>query len=250
MRIFRSIEQWQKFRKEQPQSLGFVPTMGSLHQGHLSLIKRSLAENQSSLVSIFLNPTQFDNPDDLKTYPVSLEEDIKLLEQLKLDFLLLPDFQQLYPDNYLYKVQEEQLSRCFCGRFRKGHFDGVLTVVLKLLNIARADKAYFGEKDYQQYKLIKGMAEAFFLDTEIVPCPLLREADGLALSSRNKKLSEAARKKAPRFYQILTSGKSLSQMREALEKEGFKPEYLEQYDDRLLAAVYLDNVRLIDNVKV
>ena len=157
MRVFKEIPSWINFRSNIKSSLGFVPTMGALHDGHMSLIKRSLSENKNTLVSIFLNPTQFNNAKDLEAYPSEINEDIKKLESLNNDdlYLITPRYEAIYPDNYTYKVIESQLSKKLCGSARPGHFDGVLTVVLKLLNIANADTAYFGEKDYQQYLLIK-----------------------------------------------------------------------------------------------
>lgn len=196
--VITDIQQWIKIRenlKSHGQKIGFVPTMGALHEGHLSLIKKSLKETTVTLVSLFINPTQFDNPNDLKNYPQKLERDIDLLKSITQDsptlhYVLIPTSEQMYPDQYHYKVTENQLSQQLCGAHRPGHFDGVLTVVLKLLNLAGAEKAYFGEKDYQQYLLIKNMVEAFFIPTEIIPCPTIREKSGLAMSSRNLRLSK------------------------------------------------------------
>ena len=186
-------------------TLGFVPTMGALHEGHLSLVRRSRAENDRTLVSIFVNPTQFDDPSDLAKYPRTLEHDLSLLRTAGADFVLLPREPDLYPDGYRYRVSENHLSTLLEGAHRPGHFDGVLTVVLKLLMIASADRAYFGEKDWQQLSLVRGMADAFFLRTTIVPCPTVREDDGLAMSSRNTRLQPSERQKAPQFYQALSS---------------------------------------------
>ncbi|MDC7223936.1 MAG: pantoate--beta-alanine ligase [Spirochaetales bacterium] len=253
MKIFNTIGEWKAelhLQKRSHISLGFVPTMGALHEGHRSLIERSLRENDKTLVSIFLNPTQFENPEDLKTYPQSYEKDKGLLEKWGADYLFYPTGENLYPDGYRYSCRENHLSRILCGASRTGHFDGVLTVVMKLLNIAEADRAYFGEKDYQQYLLIKEMGEAFFVNTEILPCPLVREKDGLALSSRNRRLSQEARKKAPDFYRILSSRDRGETIRKRLKEAGFQVDYVEEFAGRRFGAVFLEEVRLIDNVPV
>ncbi|MBL7006965.1 MAG: pantoate--beta-alanine ligase [Spirochaetia bacterium] len=239
-------------------SIGFVPTMGALHAGHISLMHRSKKENDITCASIFVNPAQFDNSEDLDTYPSNCpstrEADIAALKRAGVDMLLYPETGSMYPDNYQYRVLEQELSQKYCGKFRPGHFDGVLTVVLKLLNLTHADHAYFGEKDWQQLVLIRRMAEAFFLETEIVPCPTVREASGLALSSRNARLSPKDQETAPWLYKTLISDISLAEMRTSLEDKGFEVEYIEEFNDRawgkrLLAAVMLGKVRLIDNVE-
>ena len=249
MKEFGTTEEWNVLKSGIiGKSIGFIPTMGALHEGHLSLVKKSLIENDITVVSIYVNPTQFDNPEDLKKYPSALVEDKKLLEESGVDFLFLPEYKTLYPDEYTYRISETDLSRGLCGASRPGHFDGVLTVVMKLLNIVGAGRAYFGEKDYQQYLLVKGMAEAFFLKTEIVPCPLVRESSGLAMSSRNRRLSSGGRETAPDFYKALNSGRPVKDIREILEKAGFEIDYIEEAYGRIFGAVYLDGVRLIDNV--
>ena len=237
-------------RRNHGRKIGFVPTMGALHRGHLSLLKRAKAENDFTIASVYLNPTQFNDPGDLKTYPINIKNDVKLLEDLDVDLLFTPDYKEIYPDDYAYVLGEKRFSNILCGASRPGHFDGVLTVVMKLFNIVGKCRAYFGEKDYQQYLLVKGMADAFFLPVEVVPCPIVREADGLAMSSRNAKLSPAARKKAPEFYRMLSSGKSAEEIKNSLEAAGFKPDYITEYDGRLFGAVFLDGTRLIDNVKI
>src|SRR5215467_2938987 len=184
--VFESVVKWRLERLGQRRAgvtLGVVPTMGALHEGHVSLIRRSRAENDRTLVSIFVNPTQFDDAADLESYPQPLDEDLALLDAEAADFVLLPDQRQLYPDGYRYRVSETELSKTLEGAHRPGHFDAVLTVVLKLLQIAQAERAYFGEKDWQQLNLVQGMAYAFFLPTDIIACPTIREADGLAISS-------------------------------------------------------------------
>lgn len=229
--------------------IGFVPTMGTLHDGHISLIKKSIAENDITVVSIFVNATQFNDPEDLKKYPNNLDNDISILEPLNVNYLFAPEHNLLYNDNYLYRIIETNFSKEFCGAQREGHFAGVLTVVMKLLNIVNPKKAYFGEKDFQQYKLIKGMAEAFHMNVEIIPSPTIRENDGLALSSRNLLLSKENRKKASKFPELLMSGQSDEEVNSQLEEEGFKVDYIKTLNGRRFGAVILGKVRLIDNVK-
>ncbi len=251
MKLLKTPQEAKKeLMKFKEKSIGFTPTMGALHAGHLSLIEKSLEENDISVVSIFVNPTQFDNPEDLKKYPVLLEKDLALLEELKVDFVFLPTYETLYPDNYAYQVQENEFSKKLCGAFREGHFTGVLTVVMKLLNIVAPTRAYFGEKDYQQLQLVKGMTEAFFMDVEIVPCPIVREKDGLAMSSRNLRLSKEERKRAPLLYKLLSSNKSDADVKLELKKNGFKVDYVETLNGRRFGAAYLGKVRLIDNVEI
>ena len=199
MRVFPTARGWLAFRPDISGSLGFVATMGALHAGHESLIARSLAENDATVVSIFLNPTQFNNAADLTAYPDRRTEDEAVLRRLGVPYLFRPTRDDLYADDYRYRVSEHPFSKELCGRHRQGHFDGVLSVVMKLLNIIRADQAYFGEKDYQQLLLVRGMVDAFFIPTEIVPCPTIREHDGLALSSRNFRLSPEDRARAAAF---------------------------------------------------
>ena len=252
VKILENIEEWNEIYNTQikgKKSLGFVPTMGALHIGHKSLITRSVAENDLTICSIFVNPTQFNDENDLKNYPITIDEDIKLLESEGCDYLFLPNKKMIYPDDYTFKLSESNYSKLYCGAHREGHFDGVLTVVLKLLNITRCDNAYFGEKDWQQYKLIKGMAEALFLPTKIIPCSLIREDDGLAFSSRNKNLTKEQRAIAPNFYRLLSSNKPISQIEKELTTLGFRVDYIEADENRLLAAAYLGEVRLIDNVQ-
>ncbi len=250
MKCIANLVQWTELRKTNYNSgsLGFIPTMGVLHNGHLSLIDRSIKENDFTVVSIFLNQTQFNNPDDYQTYPRTFKSDKNLLEKKGVDVLLYPVYRQMYPDAYKYKVLESEFSRQLCGRHRSGHFDGVLTVVLKLLNLVQARYAYFGEKDYQQYLLVKGMTKAFFLDTEIVLCPTIREPDGLAYSSRNRRLSPEDRQKAPLFYSLLKSELDMERIIVELKAAGFKVDYIEEIGNRRYGAVYLGDVRLIDNV--
>ncbi|HET8691403.1 MAG TPA: pantoate--beta-alanine ligase [Steroidobacteraceae bacterium] len=231
---------------------GFVPTMGALHAGHLSLVARSKAENAQTVASIFVNPAQFDDPGDLARYPRTLEEDLAVLERAGCDLVFLPRAREMYPDGYRYRVTESEFSQELEGASRPGHFDGVLTVVLKLLLLVRPERAYFGEKDYQQLRLVEGLVQAFFLDTTIVRCPTTREADGLAMSSRNRRLTTVERAKAPAFHRVLeeslAAGWSAGEAEAALGREGFDVDYVADRDGRRLGAVRLGGVRLIDNV--
>jgi len=231
---------------------GFVPTMGALHEAHLSLVRRAKAENARAWASIFVNPSQFNDPADLARYPRPLEQDLALLREAGCDLAFVPRARDMYPDSYRYRVSENELSLKFCGAGRPGHFDGVLTVVLKLLLLTRPERAYFGEKDYQQLQLVEGLAKAFFLDTAIVRHPLVRETDGLAMSSRNRRLSADERRRAPALHRELAASiaekRPAAEAAAALSREGFDVEYVADHDGRRLAAVRLGQVRLIDNV--
>jgi len=253
MRIIRSVRAWRRLKRGgafRGKDIGFVPTMGALHEGHLSLIRRAKKENDLAVASIFVNPTQFNDKKDLQRYPRTLADDAKKLALAGTDLLFLPDYRGMYPDDYRYRVSENSESRLLCGAFRPGHFDGVLTVVMKLLNIIGANRAYFGEKDYQQYVLIQGMAEAFFLDTEIIPCRIVREADGLAMSSRNALLNPAERALAPEFRRTLSAPGSTDAIKKKLAAAGLRPEYVEERWGRRLAAVKIGKIRLIDNIRI
>jgi pantoate--beta-alanine ligase len=249
--VFDRIAAWRERRTcdlRQGVTLGFVPTMGALHEGHLSLVERSRAENDRTLVSIFVNPTQFDDPADLHAYPRTHEPDLALLEAAGADFVLLPRAGEMYADGFRYRVSETELSTMLEGVHRPGHFAGMLTVVLKLLNIAAAERAYFGEKDWQQLSLVRGMADAFFLRTAIVACPTVRESTGLALSSRNARLTAPDRKRAAMLHRVLTSAATTDDAIDQLTDAGFAVDYVDDRDGRRLAAVRLHGVRLIDNV--
>src|SRR5665213_2540530 len=204
-RVFRSLAEWRAERAAMDLpglSVGFVPTMGALHAGHRSLLERARAENDKVVMSIFVNPAQFDDPADLERYPRVLEADLAVAGGLA-DCVLVPEAREMYRDDYRYRMTEYTLSARLEGAHRPGHFEGVLTVVLKLLNLVRPHRAYFGEKDRQQLDLVQGMAQALFLPVEIVACPTVRDPDGVALSSRNRRLSPAARSKAAAFPRIL-----------------------------------------------
>ena len=255
-RLFEHVGEWLTFRPTigAGPSVGFVPTMGALHAGHASLIERARAECDVVVLSIFVNPTQFDDPDDLAAYPSTLDADLAIASACGVDHVLFPTKAQVYPDGYRYHVRETDFSNTLCGEHRPGHFDGVLTVVLKLLNIVRPDRAYFGEKDYQQLTLVRGMVDALFVPTTIVPCPTVREEDGLALSSRNRRLSAEARELAPQFAAWLHKAASADEATLELDALGFTVDYVVDYSvgghPRRFGAVHLDGVRLIDNVAI
>jgi pantoate--beta-alanine ligase len=251
-KIIKSISEFLLIRESSNYndvSVGFVPTMGALHDGHLSLIKKSKEENDITVVSIFVNPTQFNDKSDFENYPITFDDDFEKLNEEEVDYLFLPSYNEIYNDNYRYSITENDLSLDLCGAHRPGHFDGVLTVVMKLLNIVQANYAYFGEKDYQQYLLIKGMVKSFFINTEIIFVETVRSNDGLALSSRNIRLSEEERKRAVLFPQLLKSNKSCDEVITELEQNGFEVNYIKEISNRRFGAVILGNVRLIDNVE-
>jgi pantoate--beta-alanine ligase len=250
-RVIHTVAEWRALRAESRsagRSVGFVPTMGALHAGHASLVHAARRENDVVLASVFVNPTQFDEKHDFEKYPRTLETDRALLKSAGVDVVFAPSVTEMYPNGTPYAVVENELSREWCGAHRPGHFSGMLTVVLKLLQIADAERAYFGEKDYQQLLLVRGMCAAFFLPTKIVGCPTVREADGLAMSSRNARLSPSERARAPQFHAALISAPSASLARTLLESAGFKVDYIEDHDRRRLGAVRLGQTRLIDNV--
>ena len=230
-------------------SVGFVPTMGALHAGHEELLKKSKAENKISVLSIFVNPTQFNDPTDFEKYPVTWDADLKIAQINNVDVVFAPTKELLYLDGYKFKLIENNFSRYLCGKDRPGHFDGVLTVVMKLFQVIQPNTAYFGEKDYQQFQLIKGMAEAFFMNVNVVPVPTVREKTGLAMSSRNLRLSEKNRSEvAPLIYKRITESKTAQEALEKLQMDGFKIDYVEDRNQRRFVAVQLNDVRLIDNV--
>jgi len=250
MKIIKTVEEFKTVRRSvHGKSVGFVPTMGGLHDGHLSLIKKAIAENEVSVVSVYLNPTQFNDKKDLETYPANFADDCALLEKAGVDYLFAPTYPVMYPDDYKYMLTEKDFSHELCGAKRPGHFDGVLTVVMKLFNIVKPTRAYFGEKDYQQFKLLEGMVKAFFMDVELIPCPIVRETNGLAISSRNRKLSKEGLALAPKFHEILASGGTEEEITAKLEAAGFKVDYVTAKENRLYAAVFLEDVRLIDNIE-
>jgi pantoate--beta-alanine ligase len=231
-------------------SIGFVPTMGALHRGHASLVERCRAENEIVVVSIFVNPSQFNDPKDLDRYPRTLDKDLALLESLGTDEVLMPRVSELYPNGYRFRVESDSSAEVMEGAHRPGFLQGVMTVVLKLLNLVRPDRVYFGEKDYQQLKVVTEMAQEFFLPTKIVPCPTVREESGLAMSSRNMLLSPESRDKAAYLFRALTTTVGPAEARAMLDTHGFVVEYVEERWGRRFAAALLDGVRLIDNVPI
>jgi pantoate--beta-alanine ligase len=251
-RVLRSLADWRAERAAMDLPglrVGFVPTMGALHAGHRSLLERARAENDRVVMSIFVNPAQFDDPADLERYPRGLEADLAVAGGLA-DFVLVPEAGEMYGDGYRYRVSEHALSSRLEGAHRPGHFEGVLTVVLKLLNLVRPHRAYFGEKDRQQLDLVQGMARALFLPVEIVSCPTVRDPDGVALSSRNRRLSPGARSRAAAFPRILRAAADAAAAARDLGTAGFGVDYVEDHDGTRLAAVRIEDVRLIDNVRL
>ncbi len=262
--------------KLERKSIGFVPTMGALHEGHLSLIKNASASCEAVVVSIFINPTQFDNAKDLDNYPRTLETDISLLHSLNLDLLVfVPSAEDLYGNNIVAEhFSFDGLEFEMEGKFRNGHFDGVGTVVKRLFDIVKPDKAFFGEKDFQQLQIIKKLTEKNNLPVEVIGCPISREPNGLARSSRNERLSEQIREEAAFIYKTLLKTKekfgteSANEITDWVKKEfeshpDLKLEYFEIAESdtlktantrdanspyRAFIAVYAGDVRLIDNV--
>ncbi len=199
MEIIKTVEELRnkiKSLKREYKTVGFVPTMGYLHEGHLTLIRTSVSENDITVASIFVNPKQFGPNEDFESYPKDFERDFKLLEENNTDILFLPSVEEMYPENYSTNVSVSGVSEGLCGAKREGHFDGVATVVTKLLNMVMPDRAYFGEKDYQQLQVIKRFVIDLNMDVEIKGVPIVREADGLAMSSRNVYLKEEERESA------------------------------------------------------
>lgn len=257
-------------------SVGLVPTMGALHKGHLSLVRAALSECRPVIASIFVNPTQFGPSEDFQKYPRTFEADCRKLEDAGVDYLFAPEAAEIYPPGFSTWVNVEGLSDRLEGRTRKGHFRGVSTVVLKLLEIVQPQKAFFGRKDAQQARIIRQMARDLHLDSEIVVCPIVREADGLAMSSRNAYLNPGERRAATILFRALDGARaSISRgerdalrltaaMREALRTEPLaEPEYVELVDAETLEqltrlrgvilallAVRIGGVRLIDNLLI
>ena len=249
MKIIETVEEFKKYRASQS-GCAFVPTMGALHSGHASLLKRARQASDQVVASIFVNPTQFNDPNDFQKYPKTWTADIAMLENETVDVLFAPTAAEMYHDKYRYMLTEKKFSQALEGNSRPGHFDGVLTVVMKLFQIIQPTHAYFGEKDFQQLKLIQGMVEAFFLPVKIVPCQTIREMDGLAMSSRNIRLTSLGRAQAPEIYKAIRTAATAAEARLTLEKLNLKVEYVEDVEKRRFAAVIIDDVRLIDNVEI
>lgn len=274
MKIVKSIDELRKDLKRyklEGKSIGLIPTMGFLHEGHASLIRKARAENDIVVVSDFINPIQFGPKEDLKTYPRDLEADSKLCENIGVDFIFAPEASEMYHDRKTF-VDIEDMSNNLCGAKRPGHFRGVCTVCTKLFNITGADRAYFGQKDAQQVAIIKKVVFDLNIPIEIIPCPIVREDDGLALSSRNTYLSEEERKAALCLSKAIFKGEDLaksgssvsevlSKMKEIISSEKLaRIDYISAVDlstmedakdfdgDRLVAiAVFIGKTRLIDN---
>jgi len=279
MRLICSIKKMYEFSKIahlKGKTVGFVPTMGYLHEGHLSLIKKARRENDFVVVSIFVNPIQFGPKEDFKRYPRDLKRDMKLAESCGTDVIFYPDAKDMYPKGFKTYVNVEQLSDKLCGRFRPGHFKGVATVVTKLFNIVCPDIAYFGQKDAQQAIIIKRMVKDLNIPVKIKVLPIVREKDGLAMSSRNTYLNEKERKDALVLYQALNlakdliksgitdSGKIIDRLRRFIKKKkNAKIDYISVVDTDNLnpvkkvskkcliaLAVWIGRTRLIDNIIV
>lgn len=209
MHVFSEINEVRRTRwGDALATWGLVPTMGFLHEGHLGLVRRAREENQRVGVSIFVNPTQFNNPNDLTTYPRNLDRDLSLLEEAGVDLVWAPAPEIVYPTDYQSYIEVEQVSQPLEGVHRPGHFKGVTTVVAKLFNVFQPTRAYFGQKDAQQVAVIKQMVRDLNFNLDVVVCPIARESDGLAMSSRNANLSPEARQQATCLYQSLTAAKT------------------------------------------
>ena len=262
----------------QSKKIGFVPTMGALHQGHLSLLEQSLSENEITVLSIFVNPTQFNNADDLKKYPRTLEKDVALVEKLNKNILIYaPSISDIYEDQTIstsfdYDGLEHQME----GKHRPGHFDGVGTIVKKLFDIVKPTNAYFGEKDFQQLQIIRKLIVKHKIPVNVIACEIYREPSGLAMSSRNERLSESARKEAKFIHKILLQAKEKFILNSAPEvtkfvvsefkkHKNFTLEYFDIADEETLLtckrkiksknyrgfiAVFIENIRLIDNISL
>lgn len=263
-------------QKRSGKQIGFVPTMGALHQGHISLITESVKQNDFTLVSIFVNPTQFNNSEDLKNYPRTEEADISLLKQSGCDAVFFPVAEDIYPngeksEKFSFQGLEERME----GRFRPGHFDGVATVVKRFLEIIKPHRAYFGEKDFQQLRVIQELVKKLDIPVEIVPVPIMRESDGLAMSSRNTRLNQSMREESVKIQQILQNAKLHFQAHSIEETKKFVQEtfnetqlvleYFEIADEETLRAVtekespqklrgfvaaFAGEIRLIDNISL
>jgi pantoate--beta-alanine ligase len=276
MKILRTVEELNKLtnlENYKSSSIGFVPTMGALHQGHSSLITKSKSENQIVICSIFVNPTQFNKPEDLENYPRTEEKDITILEDLGCDYLFMPSNDEIY-DNYIFpEIDLKQLELVMEGKFRPGHFKGVCQVVYRLFDLIKPTKAYFGLKDFQQVAVIKFMTKHFLFPIEIIACQTIREENGLAMSSRNLRLSEAEKKDSLIIFNTLQFIKenlenfdSIKTLKDKainyFHKGNLTLEYLEIVDQNTLTqsnekvkknlvvciAAYCNKIRLIDNM--
>ena len=278
MRIIRSPEAMQKAAKalkSKGRSIGLVPTMGALHDGHLSLVRRARMENDIVVVSVFVNPAQFGPKEDYLKYPRPFQKDSALCRKSGVDIIFMPGVEKMYPEVYRTYIKVERMSDILCGKFRPGHFRGVATIVAKLFNITAPDRAYFGQKDYQQQKIIERMAKDLNFPVKVVPCSIVREPSGLAMSSRNLYLSKHEKDAAAAINNALqqasylikytkskNSGKIIKFLRNTIRKiPGSRIDYIEVCDPETLAvkkqssapiavlcAVWVGKTRLIDNV--
>jgi len=274
MKVVKTIAELRKLRTSLPEPLGFVPTMGYLHEGHLSLVRRARTDNASVAVSIFVNPTQFAPDEDLDRYPRDLEGDLSLLDREGVDAVFVPSADEMYPPGFSSRVEVEKLTRRLEGASRPGHFSGVTTVVAKLFNIVRPTRVYFGQKDAQQAIILKKMVTDLNMNLEVVTLPTVREPDGLAMSSRNSYLSPDERQAAPALYRALMLAQGLwsqgerdaeklrSEMAKLIGKEPLATiDYISIADNETLEelkdvktpalvslAVKIGKTRLIDNV--
>lgn len=255
MEIFKQIAPLKAFlnaQKRAGKSIGLVPTMGALHAGHLSLIKASAAQNDVTVCSIFVNPTQFNNPSDLQKYPRTLDKDTLLLEKVECDAVFCPDASEMYPERSIIKFDFGHLDKVMEGAFRPGHFSGVGLVVSKLFNIIQPTHAYFGQKDWQQFAVIRRLVEELNFDLELTSVPTSREDDGLAMSSRNLRLNPEQRQVATVFYeslvvarQALQQGKTVQEARAMVQTK---------FDERHVSLEYFEladskNLNILENVK-
>jgi len=260
--------------RREKNSIGLVPTMGALHRGHTSLVEKASAENDVVVVSIFVNPTQFNDRSDLESYPRTLDRDLEMLQKLEADLVFVPSEMEMYPEEDVRIFDLDPLDKVMEGKHRRGHFNGVAQIVSKLFLLTLPDRAYFGQKDFQQVVIVRRLVEILNLNIQIVPCPIVREKDGLAMSSRNERLSKEERKLAPYIYETLKLARKKKEQLSVLELKdwvsvrfGLKPElsleYFEIVEDNALkpisdwkeglnkvacVAVLLGSVRLIDNL--
>lgn len=214
MNIYKTAEELRSFvteERKQGHRIAFVPTMGALHEGHLSLVRRALKENDCCIVSVFVNPTQFNNPRDLETYPRTLDADSHLLASIGTTALFAPEVKTIYPEPDTRVFHVGAVAEVMEGKYRPGHFNGVMQVVSRLFDLVQPDCAYFGEKDFQQIAVLRAMAREIKSPVEIIACPIVREEDGLARSSRNTLLSEEGRAQAPKIYRILSESRTWCQ---------------------------------------
>jgi pantoate--beta-alanine ligase len=214
MKLINSIQEMKSLRKNIRGTLGFVPTMGYLHEGHVSLVQQSVKDNDITAVSIYVNPTQFGPNEDFQVYPRDLDRDLKLLEKAHTDIVFFPSNDEMYPDDYCTWVDVEKITARLEGEIRPGHFRGVATIVTKLFNIVQPDKAYFGQKDAQQALVIRRMVKDLNMNLDVIIMPTLREKDGLAMSSRNTYLNPEERKEATILYKALSLAKQLKEQGE------------------------------------